>query len=167
MCLFSKCNRLGFFCERSSDEKQLFLFLFLLLLLCFGPKFSDGVILLFLVICFPFRKIHALRLFHGISIERVITALVCLLFFLFFPPCGPMPLQQCIPSNEFLIAAFCHRMCQTVEFYCDAVTSEKCSLRIVDRGRRHWTETYVYNYLVKLDVGLQSRPTVMGRRNVV
>lgn len=88
MCLFSKCKRLGFFCEHSLDEKLLgfffslfFFFLFFFLPLCFGPKFSDGVILLFLVICFPLRKSYALRLFHGISMEAVITALMCLLFF--------------------------------------------------------------------------------------
>lgn len=77
-----------------------------LLFFCFfGLKFSDGVLLLFRVICFPFPKIHALRPFPGISVEKVITALVCLCFSFFFPSprVAQWRLSSCKPSNEYLI----------------------------------------------------------------
>lgn len=107
------------------------------------------------------KKIHALRLFHSISMEAVITALVCLLFFFpsSFPPRSPMPLQQCRPSNECLIVTlllfFATEHVRSLSFISALWILGNVVVRlwvvVDDTGQK---QTAVYNYLVQLDVRL-------------
>ena len=131
------------------NQKLFFFFFLLLLLLCFWSKVQWWCnIAFFLVICIPFRKIHARRLLHGISAETVITALVCLLS-LFFSFLSPF-VAQCRRSSSSSSSSVHHQM----DFW-SLLYATECVRRFIvivklwilgnifDCGRGHWTETDV------------------------
>lgn len=124
-----------------SDKIFTFVFFFFRLF-CFGPKFSDSVILLFLLICFspsgknP-RPEAISRHFNWESNYGISVPFLFFFFFFFkisFPLlCGPVPLPPPPPSNASLerrgffppFLSWCCDFC------------EQCSLR--DRGP--WSTT--------------------------